>query len=58
MLVHVRKIDYLKNIYFLTILKKFHFWKFKKVLSVNKTTNSMKVFAELGRKPLKTNIEI
>ena len=28
------------------------------MLNVNKTTNSMKVIAELKRKPLKINIEI
>lgn len=37
--------------------KKLHFSMYKRVLGVNKTTNSMKVLAKLKRKPLSINTE-
>ena len=50
--------DSLKKDYFANKFEKFYVSIYKQILGVKKNVSSMKISAELGRTPLKINIEI
>ena len=49
--------DSLKRDYFANKIEKFHVSMYKQILGVKQNVSNMKVLAELGRTPLKNNIE-